>query len=52
MPGAGVLGHTEAPTPALDVSTALKAARAITSELVLENFLRELVRIAMENAGA
>jgi formate hydrogenlyase transcriptional activator len=52
MPGTGVLGHTEAPTPALDVSTVLKAARAITSELVLEDFLRELVRIAMENAGA
>ena len=30
----------------------MKAARAITSEIVLEDFLRELVRIAIENAGA
>src|SRR2546430_14135997 len=30
----------------------MKAARAITSELVLEDFLRELVLIAVENAGA
>jgi formate hydrogenlyase transcriptional activator len=36
----------------LDVSTVMKAARAITSEIVLEDCLRELVRIAIENAGA
>src|SRR5262249_26442101 len=35
-----------------DIATVMKAAHAITSELVLEDFLRELVRIAIENAGA
>jgi len=43
---------TEAVTSPLDIATVLKAARAITSEIVLEDFLRELVRIAIENAGA
>jgi transcriptional regulator with GAF, ATPase, and Fis domain len=42
----------EAVTAPLDISTVMKAARAITSEIVLEDFLRELVRIAIENAGA
>jgi transcriptional regulator with GAF, ATPase, and Fis domain len=54
--------HTQAPVrlpwqaegvaAPLDISTVMKAAHAITSELVLEDFLRELVRIAIENAGA
>ncbi|MGH8070824.1 MAG: sigma 54-interacting transcriptional regulator [Candidatus Entotheonellia bacterium] len=49
---AGLRWQTEAVTAPLDISTVMKAARAITSELVLEDFLRELVRIAIENAGA
>jgi formate hydrogenlyase transcriptional activator len=52
LSGAERRAPLEAPAPALDLSTVLKAARAITSELVLEDFLRELVRIAIENAGA
>jgi predicted ATPase/transcriptional regulator with GAF, ATPase, and Fis domain len=42
----------DAVTTPLDISTVMKAAHAITSEIVLEDFLRELVRIAIENAGA
>jgi transcriptional regulator of acetoin/glycerol metabolism len=48
---AGVSWPTDAVAP-LDIATVVKAAHAITSELVLEDFLRELVRIALENAGA
>jgi predicted ATPase/GAF domain-containing protein len=44
--------QTEAAATPLDIATVMKAARAITSELVLQDFLRELVRIAVENAGA
>jgi predicted ATPase len=50
--GAGLRWQMETVTAPLDVSTVMKAARAITSEIVLEDFLRELVRIAIENAGA
>jgi GAF domain-containing protein len=48
----GLPGQTEAVTATLDVSTVMKATRAITSEIVVEDCLRELVRIAIENAGA
>jgi transcriptional regulator with GAF, ATPase, and Fis domain len=34
------------------IASVMKAARAITAEIVLEGSLRELVRIAIENAGA
>lgn len=50
--GAGLRQPTAAVTTSLDISTVLKGARAITAELVLEDFLRELVWIAIENAGA
>jgi GAF domain-containing protein len=50
--GIGLRWQTEAATTTLDVSTVMKAARALTSEIVLEDCLRELVRIAIENAGA
>ncbi len=36
----------------LDLSTAVKASVAIASELILENLLNELIKIAIENAGA
>jgi len=49
---AGVPWPADAVTAPLDIATVMKAAHAITSELVLEDFLRELVRIAIENAGA
>jgi transcriptional regulator with GAF, ATPase, and Fis domain len=37
---------------ALDLSTVLKAARAIAVEVELADLLRKLMRIALENAGA
>lgn len=41
------------PTSALlDLRTAVKASVAIASELILENLLNELIKIAIENAGA
>ncbi len=49
---AGQRSRTEAMDTPLDIATVMKATRAITSEIVLEDFLRELVRIAIENAGA
>src|SRR5262249_42667895 len=49
---AGVPWQADAVTTPLDIATVMKVAHAITSELVLEDFLRELVRIAIENAGA
>ena len=36
----------------LDIGTVTKAARAIAVEIVLEDLLRKLMRIALENAGA
>ena len=36
----------------LDVSTVLKASQAISSEIVLENLLKRLMAIVIENAGA
>jgi transcriptional regulator with GAF, ATPase, and Fis domain len=43
-----------APTAAhaLDLSTVMKAAHAIAVEIVLEDLLRKLMQIAIENAGA
>jgi predicted ATPase/GAF domain-containing protein len=38
--------------PSLDVGTVTKAAHALASEIVLEELLRKLMRIALENAGA
>ncbi|HXW05336.1 MAG TPA: sigma 54-interacting transcriptional regulator [Vicinamibacterales bacterium] len=37
---------------ALDIATVLKLARAIAVELELDGLLRQLLRIALENAGA
>jgi transcriptional regulator with GAF, ATPase, and Fis domain len=50
--GAGLRLQTEAVATPLDISTVMKVAHAIASEIVLDDFLRELVRIAIENAGA
>lgn len=36
----------------LDVSTVIKASQAISGEIVLENLLSKMMRIAIENAGA
>ena len=36
----------------LDISTVLKASRAISGEIRLDNFLKQMVRIVIENAGA
>ena len=40
------------PGVSLDMATVTKAARAIAAEIVLEELLRKLMRIALENAGA
>lgn len=37
---------------ALDLATVMKASQAIASEIVLENLLRTLMHILLENAGA
>jgi signal transduction histidine kinase len=37
---------------ALDISTVVKAAHAITAEIVLDDLLKRILKIAMENAGA
>ncbi|MGH9961520.1 MAG: GAF domain-containing protein, partial [Pyrinomonadaceae bacterium] len=39
-------------TASLDIASVTKAARAIAVEMVLEELLRKLMRIALENAGA
>jgi transcriptional regulator with GAF, ATPase, and Fis domain len=44
--------QTEAIDTPLDIASVMKATRAITSEIMLADFLCELVRIAIENAGA
>ncbi len=39
-------------TASLDLSTVLKASHALTAKIDLEELLRELMKIALENAGA
>jgi PAS domain S-box-containing protein len=36
----------------LDLTTVMKASQAISGEIVLENLIRKLIKIALENAGA
>src|SRR5262249_40837282 len=47
-----VTAPDEIPAVPLDVSTFAKAASAIAVEIVLDDLLRKLVQIAIENAGA
>ena len=48
-----VAGIERDPQPSpLDISTVSKAAHAIAVEIVLEDLLRKLMKIALENAGA
>ncbi|GAB6097223.1 trifunctional serine/threonine-protein kinase/ATP-binding protein/SpoIIE family protein phosphatase [Desulfatiferula olefinivorans] len=42
----------EKPSTSLDLTTVTKASQAISGEIVLENLLKTLLRITMENAGA
>ena len=42
----------KAAAPSLDVATVTKAAHALSVDIVLEELVRTLVRIAVENAGA
>jgi PAS domain S-box-containing protein len=42
----------ETGSPALDLSTVLKASQAISGEISLDRLLRELMKIVIENAGA
>jgi predicted ATPase len=51
----GASADSESRTPAaipLDISTVAKAAHAIAVEIVLDDLLRRLMKIALENAGA
>jgi PAS domain S-box-containing protein len=41
-----------APAERLDVGTVLKAAQAVSSEIVLDELIKTLLRIAVEHAGA
>jgi PAS domain S-box-containing protein len=41
-----------APVERLDVGTVLKAAQAVSSEIVLDELIKTLLRIAVEHAGA
>ena len=41
-----------APVERLDVGTVLKAAQAVSSEIVLDKLIKTLLRIAVEHAGA
>ena len=43
---------TRGSTAELDLATVVKASQAISGEIVLENLLDKLMRIAIENAGA
>ena len=45
-------GSSRATSSRLDIATALKASRAIGSEIVLADLLRNMMRIVIENAGA
>jgi formate hydrogenlyase transcriptional activator len=42
----------ESETASLDMATVLKVARAVAIEIELEGLLKQLLRIALENAGA
>jgi transcriptional regulator with GAF, ATPase, and Fis domain len=42
----------EGAAPSLDVFSVIKAAHALAGEIVLEELLRKLMQIALENAGA
>jgi predicted ATPase/signal transduction histidine kinase len=49
----GSVNHTSrGSTAVLDVSTVLKAAQALSGEIVLERLVGKLMRFAIENAGA
>jgi predicted ATPase/signal transduction histidine kinase/tRNA A-37 threonylcarbamoyl transferase component Bud32 len=43
---------SEAKTQALDISTAIKASQALSSEMELSRLLEKMMTIAIENAGA
>ncbi|MGF1935068.1 MAG: ATP-binding sensor histidine kinase [Nostoc sp. ChiQUE02] len=43
---------SEAKTQALDISTAIKASQALSSEMELNRLLEKMMTIAIENAGA
>jgi Nif-specific regulatory protein len=53
QPGTGPARATDGQEPvSLDLSTVLKAARAMAVEIDLDSLLRKLMQIALENAGA
>jgi len=50
--GAGAEHDAASTSTSLDVATVLKVARAIAVEIELDDLLRKLVQLALENAGA
>ncbi|KAB8318835.1 AAA family ATPase [Tolypothrix campylonemoides VB511288] len=46
------LNTTSSDSEVLDLTTVIKASQALASEIVLEKLLEELMKIAIENAGA
>ncbi len=49
---ASTMTSTTSQSDVLDLSTVIKVSQAISGELVLENLLVKMMKIAMENAGA
>jgi PAS domain S-box-containing protein len=48
----GPTGTIETPVEHLDLATVIKVSQAVSSEIVLENLIDTLMRMAMEQAGA
>lgn len=46
------ISTTTSEVSSLDTSTVIKASQAISSEIILENLLRKMMEIVIENAGA
>ena len=47
-----IFSQGEAALSLLDLNTVMKASQAISGEIVLENLLRQMMKIVIENAGA
>ncbi|NDI78473.1 diguanylate cyclase [Psychrilyobacter piezotolerans] len=47
-----LLNNSSSTISSLDFSTILKSSQAISNEIVLENFLKKMMKIVIENAGA
>ncbi|MFQ3589448.1 MAG: AAA family ATPase [Chloracidobacterium sp.] len=52
LTGTGTADHTTTGSTSFDVASVMKAARVLSGEIVQEQLLDALLRIALENAGA